>query len=78
MDSSYDWFSLGLFSLCACGLDKFPLLSCLTPIGWVPVNGVGEVAVLTSSSVISKSLSDSMVSLLSSINSMTTIFPKLS
>ena len=42
------------------------------------VNGVGEVAVLTSSSIISKSLSDSMVSLSSSINSMTTMFPRLS
>ena len=41
-------------------------------------NDVGEVAILISSSIISKSLSDSMVSFSSSINSITTIFPKIS
>ena len=59
-------------------MGKFPPLLCLTSKGRILANGVGEVVVVTLSFIISKLLYDSMVSLSSSINSITTIFPKIS
>ena len=59
-------------------MGKFPPLLCLTSKDRILANGVGEVVVVTLSFIISKLLYDSMVSLSSSINSITTIFPKIS
>ena len=60
-------------------LGKFPSLLCVAPIGWLIVKGVEEVAVLISSSIISKfSFCLSIISFYSSINSIATIFSNVS
>ena len=52
-------------------LSKFPHISCVAAIGWLIVKGVGEAALLTSSSIISNSVSESISSSSFSISSMT-------
>ena len=69
---------LGLLTWVTCGLDKFPPLFCVVVIGWLLVKGVGEAALLTSSSIISNSLSKSIGSSSFSISYMTTMFPRVS